>query len=94
MISGYHAGEPKRGPYDPNLMTRLRVQGVIIIDYLDRFAEGAMQLAQWMMEGKLQHRETVVDGLENAPVAINRLFDGQNVGKLIIKVAEPSSVTS
>jgi len=56
----------------------------------DRFAEGAMQLAQWMMEGKLRHRDTIVDGLENAPVAVNRLFDGQNVGKLIIKVAEPS----
>lgn len=42
-------------------------------------------------EGKLQHRETIVDGLENAPVAINRLFDGTNIGKLLIKVAEPSA---
>jgi NADPH-dependent curcumin reductase CurA len=88
MISGYNAGQPMRGPYDAILMKRLRVQGFIVIDYLDRFAEGAMQLAQWMMEGKLQHRETIVDGLESAPVAVNRLFDGQNLGKLIIKVAE------
>jgi NADPH-dependent curcumin reductase CurA len=88
MISGYNDGEPMRGPYDRILMKRLRVQGFIVIDYVDRFAEGAMQLAQWMMEGKLKHRETIVDGLENAPVAINRLFDGGNIGKLIIKVAD------
>jgi hypothetical protein len=40
------------------------------------------------MEGRLKHRETVVEGLENAPAALNQLFDGTNVGKLVVKVAE------
>jgi hypothetical protein len=94
MISGYNAGEPMRGPYDSILMKRLRVQGFIVIDYLERFPEAILQLAQWAMEGKLKHRETIVDGLENAPVAINRLFDGGNIGKLIVKVAEPSNTAA
>jgi hypothetical protein len=45
-----------------------------------------MQLAQWVVEGKLKHRETIVDGLENAPVAVNKLFDGGNIGKLVVKL--------
>jgi NADPH-dependent curcumin reductase CurA len=89
MISGYNAGEPMRGPYDAILMKRLRVEGFIILDYLSRFAEGAMQLAQWMVEGKLVHRDTIVDGLEQAPTAVNLLFDGGNFGKLLVKVADP-----
>jgi hypothetical protein len=88
MISGYNTGEPMRGPYDTILMKRLRVQGFIVIDFLHRFPEAVLQLAGWMIEGKIKHRETIVDGLENAPTAINQLFDGDNIGKLIIKVTD------
>ena len=42
-----------------------------------------------MAEGKLKHRDTIVDGLERAPEALNLLFDGGNVGKLIVKIADP-----
>jgi NADPH-dependent curcumin reductase CurA len=63
------------------------VRGFIVIDFMPKFAEGAMQLAQWVVEGKLKHRETIVEGLENAPVAVNRLFDGGNIGKLVVKVS-------
>ena len=52
-------------------------------------AEAITQLAQWMAEGKLKHRDTIVDGLERAPEALNLLFDGGNVGKLIVKIADP-----
>jgi hypothetical protein len=89
MISGYNARERLYGPYDAILMKRLRVQGFIILDYAHRFMEAAMQLAQWMMEGRLKNRETVVEGLENAPTAINQLFDGANIGKLVVRVADP-----
>ena len=75
--------------FDTILMKRLRVQGFIVIDYLPRFAEAITQLAQWMAEGKLKHRDTIVDGLERAPEALNLLFDGGNVGKLIVKIADP-----
>src|SRR5438876_2237881 len=89
MISGYNEGKPMHGRFDTILMKRFRVQGFIVIDYLPRFAEAITQLAQWMAEGKLKHRDTIVDGLERAPEALNLLFDGGNVGKLIVKIADP-----
>jgi NADPH-dependent curcumin reductase CurA len=61
-----------------------------VLDYAPRFAEGAMQLVQWLLQGKLKHDETIVDGLENAPMALNRLFDGNKLGKLMLKVADPA----
>jgi NADPH-dependent curcumin reductase CurA len=52
-------------------------------------AEAAMAgLGRWLAEGKIQYRVDVVDGLENAAEALNRLFDGSNEGKLIVKVSE------
>lgn len=92
MISGYNSGEPMRGDFSPILMRRIAVRGFIVIDFMAKFAEGTMQLAQWLAEGKIKHRETIVDGLEEAPVAVNKLFDGGNIGKLIVKVADPASV--
>ena len=44
------------------------------------------------MEGKLKSRETIINGLEKAPTAVNMLFDGTNVGKLIVKVADPAII--
>jgi hypothetical protein len=48
--------------------------------------EAATQLGKWKMFGKLKDRETIVEGLEKAPDAINMLFTGANIGKLIVKV--------
>ncbi len=90
MISGYNKGDKSLGDYTILLMKRLRVQGFIILDYAQRFGEGVGQLMQWLMAGKLLHQETVVDGLKNAPEALNRLFDGDKMGKLMVRVAEPS----
>jgi NADPH-dependent curcumin reductase CurA len=88
LISGYNDGETSPGDFTLMLMKRMTVRGFIILDYAPRFGEGIMQLMQWLMDGKLKHRETIVDGLENAPDALNRLFDGDKMGKLMIKVAE------
>jgi hypothetical protein len=57
-----------------------------MMDYAPRFMEAATQLGQWKMFGKLKDRETIVEGLERAPEAINMLFTGGNIGKLIVKV--------
>ena len=86
MISGYNSGEPMRGRFDLILTKRLHVQGFIVLDFLPRFAEGTMQLAQWYAEGKVKHRDTIVDGFEQAPTALNMLFDGRNLGKLVVRV--------
>jgi NADPH-dependent curcumin reductase CurA len=90
LISGYNEGESSPGDFTLVLMKRMTVRGFIILDYVPRFGEGVMQLMQWLMAGKLKHRETIVDGLENAPTALNRLFDGDKLGKLMIKVADPA----
>ncbi len=90
LISGYNEGETSMGDFTKLLMKRITVRGFIILDYAPRFNEGVMQLMQWLAEGKLKHRETIVEGLEHAPEALNRLFDGDKMGKLMVKVAEPA----
>ena len=86
LISGYTKGDPALESFGMVLVKRLRVQGFIVLDYLDRFTEAATQLGKWKMFGKLKDRETIVEGLEKAPDAINMLFTGANIGKLIVKV--------
>ncbi len=86
LISGYTKEDPGLASFGTVLVKRLRVQGFIVLDYAPRFMEAATQLGQWKMFGKLKDRETIVEGLEKAPDAINMLFTGGNIGKLIVKV--------
>lgn len=92
LISTYNADpEAITGPknFENLLMRRTKVQGFIVIDYLDRFAEGITAMGGWLMEGKLKFETDVVEGLENAPSAMGRLFTGANLGKLVLQVSEP-----
>ena len=93
MISQYNAVEPVPGPYNFRsiLTQRARVEGFIIFDYMDRFQEAFENLGSWLAEGKIQYRVDIIDGLENALRGINKLFDGSNKGKLIVKVSEEPS---
>jgi NADPH-dependent curcumin reductase CurA len=86
LISGYTKEDPSLASFGTVLVKRLRVEGFIVLDYVSRFMEAATQLGQWKMFGKIKDRETVVEGLEKAPEAINMLFTGGNSGKLIVKV--------
>lgn len=87
LISEYNADErPPGPPLARVLVNRVTIQGFIILDYFGRFPEAIAQLGQWVAEGKVKDRHTVVEGLEKAPDAVNMLFDGDNVGKLIVKV--------
>ena len=90
-ISAYNEATPPPGPRNiMNLViTRSRMEGFIVIDYLPRFAEGAGQLGKWVVEGKLAHAEDIQHGLENAPKTFLRLFEGKNLGKQLLKVADP-----
>ena len=89
-ISTYNTPEPPPGPsnYRQLIVQRGRMEGFIILDYIDRFPEAQLQMASWVVDGKIQHAEEVVAGLENAPAALNRLFTGANTGKVIVKVSE------
>ena len=94
MISLYNVTKPPTGPYNFRsiLTQRARVEGLIVLDYMNRFQEAIEDLGKWLAEGKIQYRVDVVDGLENAPSAINKLFDGSNKGKLIVKVSDAPSL--
>jgi NADPH-dependent curcumin reductase CurA len=89
LISGYNSTDPPPGPraFGNILVQRALVQGFIILDHLHRAPEAGAEIAAWIREGKLQPLETVVEGFEQLPTAINMLFDGANVGKLVVRVA-------
>jgi NADPH-dependent curcumin reductase CurA len=88
LISQYNATTPVAGPYNfvMILIKRVRVQGFIVLDYLPRAEEAMKELARWYAEGKIKYRVDVVEGLEQAPRAVNKLFEGTNQGKLIVKI--------
>jgi len=86
LISGYTKEDPALASFSNVLLKRLRVQGFIVIDYADRYVEAATQLGKWKVFGKLKDRETLIEGLEKVPDAINMLFTGGNTGKLIVKL--------
>ncbi|RKZ49809.1 MAG: NADP-dependent oxidoreductase [Gammaproteobacteria bacterium] len=88
LISQYNATEDVPGPknYPMILMQRLKVQGFIILDYVDRYPEAISALSQWLAEGKIKVRLDVIDGLENALDTVKKLYTGANSGKLMIRV--------
>jgi NADPH-dependent curcumin reductase CurA len=87
-ISQYNTEGGMKGPsnYMSLLVNRARMEGFVIFDYADRYAEAGMQMAGWMAEGKLKHRDDIVEGFEHFPDALQKLFKGENIGKLVLKV--------
>jgi len=87
-ISQYNNTAPVKGPenYLSLLINRASMQGFIVFDFAADYAQAALEMSQWMAEGRLQAREHVVEGLETFPETLLMLFDGRNQGKLIIKV--------
>jgi len=86
LISGYTKQEPALASFSQIIIKRLRVEGFLILDYASRYLDAGKQLGMWKMMGKLKGRQTVVKGLEKAPEAINMLFKGENIGKLIVEM--------
>jgi len=88
-ISQYEQLDQAYGPpnYINLISLRGRMEGFIILDYVDRFMEGVMALGALLAEGKLKHKTTVVPGLATAPEALKRLFSGDHDGKLLVQVA-------
>ncbi|MNP32926.1 putative NADP-dependent oxidoreductase YfmJ [compost metagenome] len=87
-ISQYNNKEAVRGPanYLSLLVSRARMEGMVVMDYASRFPEGIRDMAGWLAEGKLKSKEDVVEGLEKFPETLLRLFTGENFGKLVLKV--------
>jgi NADPH-dependent curcumin reductase CurA len=88
QISLYNLDKPDVGPRpQPYLLVNSALmKGFIITEYASRFAEGVMNLAQWLAAGKLKYAETIEEGFENTPNAFIGLLRGENLGKQIVKV--------
>lgn len=87
MVSQYNEAELPPGP-NLGFVVRRRVliQGMIVSDKPERFAEWRKLAAPWVADGSLRYREDVIDGLENAPMALTGILSGQNFGKLLVRV--------
>jgi NADPH-dependent curcumin reductase len=87
-ISQYNNLDAVKGPsnYMSLLVNRARMEGFVVIDYMGRAPEAVAEMAGWIAEGKLIAREDVVEGFKSFPHALQKLFRGENVGKLVLKV--------
>jgi NADPH-dependent curcumin reductase CurA len=87
MVAQYNEAE---FPPGPNLgfvvAKRVRIQGLLVFDRPERSAEWRNLAAPWVADGSLAYRETIVDGLDNAPDALAMLLGGQNFGKMLVRV--------
>ena len=92
QISLYNLEQPDVGPrVQPYLLVKSALmKGFIITQYAARFGEGVGQLGQWLAQGKLKYAEHIIEGFENTPQAFLGLFAGENLGKQLVKVADPS----
>ncbi|MGP4079585.1 NADP-dependent oxidoreductase [Pseudalkalibacillus sp. R45] len=92
QIALYNLEKPDLGiRVQPNLLINSALmKGFIVSDYGAYFEDAVKDLAKWLQEGKLSYRETIVEGFDNIPDAFLGLFTGENIGKYIVKVAEPS----
>lgn len=93
QIALYNLTKLDMGPRIQSLLLthRALMKGFIVGDYHQQFGEGTKELAQWVSEGKLQARETIVEGFDTIPDAFLGLFSGKNIGKYVVKVADPTT---
>src|SRR5262245_42060505 len=91
-ISGYNDFEHMTGPrnYINLIIYSASMRGFLVFDYFARFGEAIADLGSWAKAGKIKDQLDVVEGLENAPDALRRLFTGENLGKQLVKIADPS----
>jgi NADPH-dependent curcumin reductase CurA len=90
QISQYNDEDQPVGPRKlwKLLETQSQVRGFLLSEFEGRYAEATERLAKWIESGDLQYTETVTEGFENVPEAFIGLFDGENIGKQVVKVSE------
>ncbi len=88
LVAEYNATEPYGyRNLRAVLVKRIRMQGMIVFDWAPRYGEAIKGLAAFVAEGKLKYRESIVDGLENAPKGLIALLKGENFGKQLVRLA-------
>ena len=88
LIDQYNATEPPAGPSNLGyvISKKLRMQGFIVMDYMDRLPQFYADMGKWIADGAIQWKETVMEGIEQAPAAFIGLFEGRNFGKMVVKL--------
>ena len=88
-ISQYNSTTGVKGPanYLSLLVNRARMEGIVVFDYAPKYKEAALEMGGWLAAGKMVSKEHVVEGIDTFPEALMKLFKGENLGKLVLKVA-------
>ncbi len=88
MIDQYNATSPQPGPANlaQIIIKRLKLQGFIVFDHWDDYPAFVQQMGRWISEGNISWKETVFNGIEQAPEAFIGLFTGGNTGKMLVKL--------
>ncbi|WP_062260990.1 NADP-dependent oxidoreductase [Endozoicomonas arenosclerae] len=89
MIDQYNATAPVPGPANLSqlIVKKLKMQGFIVFEHWEHYPEYVKQMSQWIQEGKVSWKETVFEGIEQAPDAFLGLFTGMNTGKMLVKLS-------
>lgn len=89
-ISQYNNTTPVKGPsnYLSLLVNRARMEGFVVFDHTKNYGEAAQEMGGWIKEGKLKSKEDIYEGIENFHETFLRLFSGEKLGKLVLKVSE------
>lgn len=90
QIAEYNESDPPRGPRPQHDLIKYsaRMEGFVVFDFEDDFAEAKQQLGKWYNNDRLTYRENLIEGFEQLPEAFMGLFSGANIGKQMVKVAE------
>lgn len=90
-ISRYNKSGPIPGPvnYFNLVYKRAKMEGFIVVDRVHKFAEWGEIMGKWIAEGKLKYKVDIIEGFENIPKGLIRLFTGENIGKQLIRIADP-----
>jgi NADPH-dependent curcumin reductase CurA len=90
QISQYNLAKPEMGTRFlwKLIEKRARVEGFLVFQFADRYAEGFRQMAEWYNAGKVKVREEIAEGIESAPRAFIGMLQGRNIGKQLVKIAE------
>ena len=93
QIAEYNEKNPPKGPRPMHTLIKksARMEGFVVYDFSDKFAAAKKQLSEWYNDGKMIYRENLIEGFENIPDAFIGLFEGDNIGKQMVKVADQES---
>jgi hypothetical protein len=94
MISQYNQTEAQPGPRNLRsiISKRLLLKGFIVSDHYDQLPQFYTDMKQWIMDDEIVWKETIVEGLQNAPQAFIGLFKGENLGKMLVRVGPNQAI--